>query len=484
MLILLCYTPTRIYKTLIQVRKAVEEYTKYVLRPEKAGSDEKEKKGNAGRAGVGNVNVDRQSANRVSAGNAGVNRPGANRVSAGNAGVNRPGANRVSAGNAGVNRQSANRVSAGNAGVNRQNPNRVSAGNTGVNRQSANRVSAGNAGVNHPGANRVSAGNAGVNHPGANRVSAGNAGVNHPGANRVSAGNAGVNRPGANRAKQGGFLSLLLKNRQLAAALIIIFAAAVVITAVISAMTSENHVKPHELETATVSDIGIPETPPSESNSDSTAPVADPTVIRAVYIDPGHGFDDPGTHNDELGVIEKDVVLNVALALRDKLEACGITVFLTHDTNTPPEDADRNKQYLFGMKKRNALANSNKDIGLFLSIHCNAYFEDESVHGPRLYYMKNDESAKALAEEISEALVDRGLEKAPITQEMSGMKSYQVLRDSDMPALLIETGFLSNEAEALAMLTEEWIERMADALNEAICDSFSNGALGVQATDK
>ena len=34
------------------------------------------------------------------------------------------------------------------------------------------------------------------------------------------------------------------------------------------------------------------------------------------------------------------------------------------------------------------------------------------------------------------------------------------------------------------MLTEEWIERMADALNEAICDSFSNGALGVQATDK
>ena len=365
----------------------------------------------------------------------------------------------------------------------------MSAGNAGVNRPGANRVSAGNAGVNRPGANRMSAGNAGVNRPSANRVSAGNAGVDRPGANRVSAGNTGVNRPsanrpGANRAKQGGFLSLLLKNRQLAAALIIIFAAAVVITAVISAMTSENHVKPHELETATVSDIGIPETPPSESNSDSTAPLADPTVIRAVYIDPGHGFDDPGTHNDELGVIEKDVVLNVALALRDKLEACGITVFLTHDTNTPPEDADRNKQYLFGMKKRNALANSNKDIGLFLSIHCNAYFEDESVHGPRLYYMKNDESAKALAEEISEALVDRGLEKAPITQEMSGMKSYQVLRDSDMPALLIETGFLSNEAEALAMLTEEWIERMADALNEAICDSFSNGALGVQATDK
>lgn len=196
----------------------------------------------------------------------------------------------------------------------------------------------------------------------------------------------------------------------------------------------------------------------------------------AVCIDPGHGYDDVGTSNDELGVYEHEVVLKVGLKLRDKLEEAGIKVYMTHDTNErPPEAAE---PYLFGMKKRNGLANSLSDVDLFISIHCDAYFEDPTVSGARVYHMSDDKGGEGVADAISESLAELDPDEEIHVKAMSGMNSYQVLRESEMPAVLVETGFLSNPEEGAAMLTDKWVESMADALANAIIKSFENGVIG------
>ena len=191
-----------------------------------------------------------------------------------------------------------------------------------------------------------------------------------------------------------------------------------------------------------------------------------------VCIDPGHGFDDVGTSNEALGVYEHDVVLAVGLKLRDKLEAAGVKVYMTHDTNENPPNSQ--KPYLFGMTKRNGFANTISGVDLFISIHVDAFYEDSSIHGPRVYHMDDDTAGGGVANEIALELGELVTDTEIQVKPMHGMNSYQVLRDSDMPAVLVETGFLSNESEAKAMLTQEWQGSMAQALADAITASFEN----------
>ena len=195
----------------------------------------------------------------------------------------------------------------------------------------------------------------------------------------------------------------------------------------------------------------------------------------AVCIDPGHGFDDPGTSNDELKVYEHEVVLAVGLKLRDKLENAGIKVYMTHDTNEAPLNAK--DQYLFGLSKRNGFANSLSDVGFFISIHCDAYLEDTSVRGARVYHMQRDDVAGSIATKIADELKELGSDANIPVKAMKGMNSFVVLRDSDMPAVLVETGFVSNPEEATAMLTDKWQDDMAQALADAIIGAYENGIL-------
>jgi len=237
------------------------------------------------------------------------------------------------------------------------------------------------------------------------------------------------------------------------------------------------------LDTEEEAALQIPVTSHSEADTGTIEPInnmpialSQPDQISGalvVCIDPGHGFDDVGTSNAELGVYEHEIVLAVGLKLRDKLEEAGVKVYMTHDTNEPPPDAS--KPYLFGMKKRNGMANSLTDVGLYISVHCDAFFEDTTVYGPRVYHMSDDKGGEGVALEIEKELALLTPEKEIQVKAMSGMNSYQVLRNSDMPAVLVETGFVSNRDEALAMLTEEWQNDIAQALANAIISAYENG---------
>lgn len=205
-------------------------------------------------------------------------------------------------------------------------------------------------------------------------------------------------------------------------------------------------------------------TPDSESSAGSTdiftddetlsgTPIipAAPTVTGKVKVvlDAGHGGTEPGC--EFTGVLEKNITLAVTLALKEKLEESGIDVVLTREG-----DQD------VSLDERCAIANA-ASADLFVSIHCNSYIDDTSINGFEGYYYQ-DENSKRLADLILGAAGNYPSIKTRNVKE----ENYKVLRDTKMPATLLEIGYLSNKAERTNLQSSEYQNTLAQAIFEGI----------------
>lgn len=168
-----------------------------------------------------------------------------------------------------------------------------------------------------------------------------------------------------------------------------------------------------------------------------------------IAIDPGHGGKDPGAVAN--GVQEKDIVLSVGSRLEDKLEAAGAEVVMTRSNDNFVE-----------LKERANIANrANADS--FVSIHANAVYSS-SVVGQETFYYPGSEEGEELAEAIQSELIkavgskDRGTKDA----------NFSVLRNTAMPASLVELGFVTNEQEAELMKTSDFQNKAATAIYKGI----------------
>ena len=198
---------------------------------------------------------------------------------------------------------------------------------------------------------------------------------------------------------------------------------------------------------------------------------------RTVVIDAGHGGKDPGT-SSRTGYLEKDLVLDVALRTRAHLAAAGIRVILTRDGDRFWELEDR--PYL--------AARGGGDV--FVSLHLNAA-ASRTVQGvetfvtaaenhpptagagigkfPAVPNNQFNHSNHVLGNQLQRALVgvtraeDRGLKHA----------RFVVLRNSAMPAALIECGFLSNAQEAQKLATPSYRESVALGVAQGILNYFA-----------
>ncbi|MDC4238576.1 N-acetylmuramoyl-L-alanine amidase [Clostridium tertium] len=161
-----------------------------------------------------------------------------------------------------------------------------------------------------------------------------------------------------------------------------------------------------------------------------------------VYIDPGHGGYDPGTQGN--GIVEKDIVLNYGLRLKGKLEANGIKVIMSRTSDVYVSLEDRSK----------GANNVNPDI--FISIHINSAGAT-SASGIETFYKKDID--KPLAESIQNKLisytgaVDRGAK----------WEDFHVVRETNMPASLVECGFLTNVNEANNLKSWNYQEKLINA---------------------
>lgn len=177
---------------------------------------------------------------------------------------------------------------------------------------------------------------------------------------------------------------------------------------------------------------------------------------RLIVIDPGHGGHDPGTVQN--GVREKDINLAISLKLNEYLKAKGYTTVMTREGDTYPNNYDRAK-----------LAN-NLGADLYISIHANSV-GNSSVEGVQvLYYPKDKAQVKkeqtiALAKIIlEEILKGTGAQNKNIIPR----EGLIVTRETNMPAVLIETGFLTNPKERKLLQTEEYQILMAKSIVKGI----------------
>ena len=175
---------------------------------------------------------------------------------------------------------------------------------------------------------------------------------------------------------------------------------------------------------------------------------------KLITIDAGHGGNDPGAVGN--GLQEKNIVLNLALRLGKLLSSRGIEVFYTRNIDIKVELADRAK-----------IAND-KRTDLFISLHCNAAASPSAAGIETLVHNMNSSSADIAIivqrELITRTnMVDRGVKPRP---------DLAVLRLSNMPAILIELGFISNAGDASKLKSDTFLDCCALAISETVCKHF------------
>jgi N-acetylmuramoyl-L-alanine amidase len=171
-----------------------------------------------------------------------------------------------------------------------------------------------------------------------------------------------------------------------------------------------------------------------------------PPKTPIVVIDPGHGGQDFGAWD---GNKEKDAVLAIGLQTAKILDAHGVKTILTRD-----------RDIFIPLDRRVQIAKETK-ADLFISIHAN-YFEKEEASGVETYYY--GASSHPLATTIQTAIVNQ---LKPRDRQVKTAR-FLVLRKSPIPAVLVETGFISNKLESALLATPEYRNRMADAIARGI----------------
>lgn len=184
--------------------------------------------------------------------------------------------------------------------------------------------------------------------------------------------------------------------------------------------------------------------------------------IRVVVIDAGHGGEDAGA-SGAAGLMEKEVNLAVAFALRDVLEAAGIPTVMTRT-----EDKllyDRNVDYQ-GRKKvldlaaRLNIAEATEEC-LFISIHMNA-FPQAQYNGLQVWYSPHDPRSARIAEAVQTAAVT--LQPDNHRKIKAAGSNIFLLDNLDTPAILVECGFLSNPEEAERLANTAYQRQVALAI--------------------
>ncbi|HEX5718611.1 MAG TPA: N-acetylmuramoyl-L-alanine amidase [Thermoanaerobaculia bacterium] len=241
---------------------------------------------------------------------------------------------------------------------------------------------------------------------------------------------------------------------------------------------------------ATVAKVPIPPPVPTTAPTPVDAAVF-PLAVRKIALDPGHGGDSLGTQAP-LGLVEKELTLDIAQRVRKLLEADSFEVVMTREQDSSVSLEER------------GLAANRDGADIFVSIHLN-WIENLKARGVETYYLgatddpyltrlaaaENRESGYSMADmrglldriyadvrqeksrtlaEVVQASLFRSLGKVNPGIENRGVKAapFIVLLATEMPAILAEVSCLSNEDEAALLTKPLYRQYIAEALAAGI----------------
>lgn len=182
----------------------------------------------------------------------------------------------------------------------------------------------------------------------------------------------------------------------------------------------------------------------------------------AVIIDAGHGGADSG----KIGVNgrkEKDINLEISIKIRKLLSDNGITVRMTRDSDERLADSQTED-----LKERTDIIN--EGALLAVSIHQNSY-HDPSISGAQVFYYtgsaEGEKAAAAIQEKLNRAVPGN-------TKKIRANDSYYILKNTEIPVVIVECGFLSNYAEADKLVDEAWQAGIAEAVSAGIMEYIND----------
>ena len=185
-----------------------------------------------------------------------------------------------------------------------------------------------------------------------------------------------------------------------------------------------------------------------------------------VIVDAGHGIPDGGAVGVS-GSVEQKINLDIALKLKEVLEAKSIRVIMTReDENGLWDDENqsiRQKKVADMNNRLNIMKKSHAD--LFISIHMNSY-PNHKTSGLRVFYAPNHSEIKPLAENIQVRMQD--ITGANTTVVKSADKTLFLMKNPPIPAILVECGFVSNPTEEKKLQEADYQARLAWAMADAI----------------
>jgi N-acetylmuramoyl-L-alanine amidase len=177
-----------------------------------------------------------------------------------------------------------------------------------------------------------------------------------------------------------------------------------------------------------------------------------------VMVDPGHGGADAGAIGPS-GARESDICWDLAERLTERLARAGVRVRFTR---TEAENLEVNER----ARRANEL-----DADLFLSLHLNSHPQPRA-EGASTYYFSGSRAGELLAEDIQARLVDLGLGNC-----RAHARSYPILKETRMPAVLVEPGYISNPTDERRLEASDFRRALAGALAAGV-EHFYSGAGG------
>lgn len=167
----------------------------------------------------------------------------------------------------------------------------------------------------------------------------------------------------------------------------------------------------------------------------------------SILVDPGHGGKDSGTIGLD-GTYEKDLSLEIGLKLGKQLEKEGYRVFYTRNEDKYIKPIDRGRE-----------ANS-LGVDMILSIHCNAIDDNKDERGIQLLYYPSERNL-----EKSQVLLEELIAKTRAGNKGSmERKDLILLNQSNMPAFIIEVGFMTNGKELKKLKSSSYQNRIVKGI--------------------
>jgi N-acetylmuramoyl-L-alanine amidase len=178
------------------------------------------------------------------------------------------------------------------------------------------------------------------------------------------------------------------------------------------------------------------------------------SVQPLIVLDPGHGGSDEGAKINTF--MEKKLTLVTTGLVRQHLEARGYQVLMT-----------RSKDVYLPLPRRVSIANKRKGA-IFVSIHFNSAPRAD-VQGIEVFYFDSKEAWRTKASRrLASNILRSTLEETSAASRGIKQGNFHVIRETDMPAVLVEGGFMTNKEERARLRDRDYLNQLARGIAEGI----------------